>query len=180
MKTIEITDEVYTHLLRNVRFIGEDASSILKRLLGIAPQDELRSLRAPAHFSTQTANPAGPAPQQHSSDGIAEVLENPRYRIEREAVGKFLFVLSWLNQKHRETFDRVLTIRGRTRIYFAKTADDLERSGQSVNPQRIPNSEFWVVTNNDTPKKQRMLMDVMRLFGYGSADASRLADSIAA
>jgi negative modulator of initiation of replication len=179
MKTIEITDDVYAHLLRNVSFIGEDASSILKRLLSIGPQNELQALRPVAGIKRQATNPAIPNARDQNSNGIAEVLENPRYRIERDAVGRFLFVLSWLNQKHRQTFGRILAVRGRTRIYFAKTADELERSGQSVNPQRIPNSEFWVVTNNDTPKKQRMVIDVMRLFGYSSADASRLADSIA-
>ena len=40
MKTIEIEDDVYAHLLQNAEKIGESASEILRRLLEIPPPEE--------------------------------------------------------------------------------------------------------------------------------------------
>jgi negative modulator of initiation of replication len=164
MKTIQIDNDIYEHLLRNVRTLGEDASSILRRLLGIKIQ-------------THSVVPNAPTTIQ-SPSSVDDCIQNPRFQMEREAVGKFLFALSWLNKKHEEQFKGVLQLRGRSRQYFAQSADALEQTGNSVNPQRIPDSHYWVITNNDTPKKQRMLLDVMRLLGYPMSDAVRLADAL--
>ena len=39
----------------------------------------------------------------------------------------------------------------------------------SITPKQIPKAPYWVVTNNDTPKKKRMLEDVLRILGYSKA-----------
>ena len=157
MKTINIADDIYDHLVKNTREIAEDASSILRRLL---------RLPTPASAFTPLAGRS----EQSPNGAVAECLNHPRFHVERDAVGRFLFLLGWLHQKHSDKFARVLEITGRRRKYFARSADELEESGTSVNPQKIPNSNIWVITNNDTPKKRRMLSDVMRLLGYGPGD----------
>ena len=42
----------------------------------------------------------------------------------------------------------------------------LLENGSSTNPKAIPDSPFWVVTNNNTAKKTNMLEQVLRNLGY--------------
>lgn len=166
MKTVQLDDDVYAHLLSQVQVIGEDASSILRRLLKI-PVNSAKPKTVINHDE--------PLITTKACGRIDECIEHPHFQMEREAIGKFLFTLSWLHKMHgEEEFSKILAIRGRKRLYYAKSADELDESGSSVYPQRIPNTSYWVVTNNDTPKKQRMLSDVMRVLGYPFHEIERL------
>ena len=161
MKTIEIDGDVYD-LLKQYGELGEPTSSILRRLFQ-------GKVLAKHSGSASTTNNGISAPKR--SD-IYEALDNERFKLRRTAVDRFLFLLSWIHSKHPQTFSRVLELGGRSRRYFARTDTELDASGSSVNPQKIPNTEFWVVTNNDTMKKEQILQDVLRLNGYGPAEAA--------
>jgi negative modulator of initiation of replication len=158
MKTIQIEDDVHNFLLRNVTVLGEDASSILRRLLKLSQQN-----------FTQPSSGAGP---------VEQCLRHERFLRERDAVGKFLFILSWLYKHQKTEFPKILGIRGRSRAYFGESAAELDKTGNSVNPQAIPDSPYWVVTNNDTPKKRRILDDVMRVLGYVQEDRIKMTEGI--
>jgi negative modulator of initiation of replication len=174
MKTITVGDDIYDHLLKNVSTIGEDASSILRRLLHV-PQNH--PVTAP--HTTRSGQPEiVKQGTQAATTGVAECLTHSRFHVEREAVGRFLFVLGWLHQRHPDKFHCVLDLCGRKRKYFAHSADELEASGESVNAQRVPDSKYWVITNNDTPKKKRILADVMRLLGYAAGDIDQMAPAL--
>lgn len=161
MQLVPIEDDVYDYLRRNVKVLGEDASSILRRLLNL-----------PVHAKPNVSEtkPTTGATRAPLGGALGECLNNPRFAVERDTVGRFLFILGWLANKHPDTFPQVLQLRGRKRSYFGKSASELNETGESMYPQNIPGSKFWVVTNNDTPKKQRVLADVMRLLGYGAGD----------
>jgi len=146
MRTIEIEDDVYEHLRQNTSRIGEGASEILRRLLGISGE-----------------------PPDEKNSKISECLQDPRFQAQPDVVGKFLFILSYLYKLKPDEFSKVLAISGRKRKYFARSSKELENSGKSVFPKQIPGSPYWVVTNNDTPKKRRMLVDVLRLLEYNKA-----------
>jgi negative modulator of initiation of replication len=169
MKTIQIDDDIYHHLLQNVQFIGEDASSILRRMLGIGSARSGRGRKSTHQGRIYNGN--GPS-------SVDECVQHHLFQKEREAVGKFLFALSWLAQKHKDEFNKVLDIQGRKRRYFAESCDAIEASGTKVMPQQIPNTSLWVATNNDTPKKQRMLADAMRVLGYSDGDCNRLTSAL--
>ncbi|CAN5737822.1 replication initiation negative regulator SeqA [soil metagenome] len=173
MQTIEVEDDVYFYLVKNISRIGEDASSILRRLLKI-PVNAPVAPRVVSNPESNTETRSVPAP----SGGIGDCLNHPHFRVERDAVGQFLFILAWLQKKHPDTFSRVLGLRGRVRTYFARSARDLEATGESVNPQRIPSTDYWVVTNNDTPKKKRILADVLKLLGYSPMDIIHAVDAL--
>jgi len=81
-------------------------------------------------------------------------------------VQRFLAVLSWLHKQNPSEFAKVKGLRGSNRLYFAESEQDLEASGSSVNPKRVPNSPFWVVTNSPTQGKKQLLSKVMRVLGY--------------
>jgi negative modulator of initiation of replication len=60
----------------------------------------------------------------------------------------------------------VLSIEGNRRKYFASELKALTEKGSSTNPRPIPDSPFWVITNNSTAKKAEILSEVFRLLGY--------------
>jgi negative modulator of initiation of replication len=170
MKTLQIEDDIYNHLLQNVSFIGEDASSILRRLLRIEADRHTGRGNRSKH--------QGPIVNGDGPSSVDDCIQHHRFQTEREAVGKFLFALSWLAQKHGDDFRKVLDIQGRKRRYFADSCEAIEESGSSVMPQEIPNTGYWVATNNDTPKKKRMLRDVLQVLGYSPGDCNRLTDAL--
>jgi negative modulator of initiation of replication len=101
-------------------------------------------------------------------------LDAPAFKAQPDVVGRFLYILSCVHKRYPEQFKKVLAISGRRRKYFAVSSEELEESGNSVFPKQIPHSPFWVITNNDTPKKRRMIRDVLKLVGY-SEDAVKQA-----
>ena len=147
MKTIDIEDQIYDFLLRNSVRIGETASEILWRLLNL---DDSKN-------------------EIETNSEISEYLRSSSFKAHRKAIDKFMGILSNLHGTDPENFKKVLKLKGRNRKYFALSRDELENSGRSVQPRRIPDSNYWVITNNDTPKKRRMLEDVLHILGYGKS-----------
>lgn len=174
MHTIEIDDDVYTYLLRNTARIGESASEILRRLLRV-PGSGGRA----AVSRTKPATPLGiidGAPAGRTE--VLAYLSDPRFQAERDVVGKFLFLLSSLYRRDPEGFEKVLNLSGRSRKYFGRNSEELERSGNSVFPKRIPDSPYWVVTNSDTQKKCRVLQDAMRLLAYSEGAINQVINAL--
>jgi negative modulator of initiation of replication len=165
MQTIQIEDEIYSFLLRNTLTFGESPSDVLKRLLGLESSrpSAKRTLISGSSSTASTGSPPAGDPN------VVAFLNSPAYLVYGNAVEKFLAVLSWLYERKPQEFDKVLLLSGRKRRYFAKSASDLEASGNSVMPKRIPDSPFWVVTNNPTQGKKQIVSDVMRMLGYDAA-----------
>jgi negative modulator of initiation of replication len=161
MKTIEIEDDVYQFLLRNITQIGESASEILRRLLGI-PGEPTITISSIERLNTE----------------LLKYLNGDDFNTLPSVVDKFLSILSYVYQKDPQQFKKVLEISGKRRKYFALSRKELEESGRSVYPKQIPNSPFWVVTNNDTPKKRRMLRDVLNLLGYSQTAIKQAVEKL--
>lgn len=163
MRQIEIDDDIYDHLVRNTRELGETASEILRRLLSIDSQQ-----------------PRLAAKVQATEHELSKVLRDRQFERLNSVVDRFLFILGHVYSDHKSEFDRVLDIRGRDRAYFAKRREDIERSGKSTQPKSIPNTQFWVMTNSPTPQKQEMLDEVLTLFSYSKAAIRDAKASLAA
>jgi negative modulator of initiation of replication len=159
MKTIEIEDDVYEHLLQNTIQIGETASQILKRLLGI-----------PGHITEE--------PIKGSKTVLSECLNSPTFKAKRTMIDKFLYILSFVHKRDPEQFEKVLAISGWSRKYFALSSKELKESGRSVYPRQIPDSQFWVITNTDTRKKRRMMQEVLKLLGYSNEDVKQVVEAL--
>ncbi|HTJ79831.1 MAG TPA: hypothetical protein VL357_12620 [Rariglobus sp.] len=147
MKTILIDDELYAYLVGNTKEIGESASAILRRLLG---------LNTPAGLSSSGFDPA------EKFDFLKD-WESLRHLTQTR---KFLHILAWAHRKHPQDFAKLLTIEGSRRKYFAQDAEILRSSGANTNPRPIPDSAYWVITNSSTAKKAEILSEVFRLLGY--------------
>jgi negative modulator of initiation of replication len=153
MKTIVIDDDIYAHLLSHTQEIGESATSILRRLLGLSAQ------------ATRTSSDI-----QETFD----FLKRPELFRHMNNSQRFLFILSWAFRKHEKDFAKVISIEGNRRKYFAHDPEALLKSGSSVNPRQIPDSPFWVITNNSTAKKCEMISDVFQMLNYQPEDTSAM------
>lgn len=170
-KHIEIDEELYRYIASHTQRIGESASSILRRLLNLPPLP-------PSAGEAVEAIDVAPADVAPLSAGatIFEVLSATELANQKSAVARFLHILSALYQCHREQFSVVLQITGRDRRYFGTTEAELAASGSSTNPKQIPDSPYFVVTNNNTTRKKSMLAQVALELGYTEEQAEQIKD----
>lgn len=175
MKRIDIDDDIYTYIAANTEHIGESASNILRRLLNLPPlslsptaqpDSELHAVAATAEVQTGV----------QSGQYIFDLLTPADLAGEKSVVGRFLHILSMLYRCHSEQFSTVLGIKGRDRVYFATSQEALVQTGNSTNPKQIPQSPYWVITNNNTTKKKSMLTQVAKELGYGDVDVEKIRD----
>ncbi len=167
METIEVDDDVYLEIRKRSRS-GETDSQVLRKLL-IDAKVPVVSGPSKIGFKASASQP---------TTALAKFLESPQFLVQSNAIGKFLEILSWLFRQDPEKFKAVLDITGSTRRYFAPNESDLEKNGNSVMPRRIPGAPYFVVSNNDTAKKKRMITDVMRVLGYDQLAISQAREVI--
>ena len=202
MKNIEIDEELYQYIASNTQFIGESASSILRRLTGfpaeeialessidnsetivetsIADADDTKVDNLVAQVTDESLAPIAELNEPTSVTPIIEDVLNyinkEELAMQRGAVGRFLLILAALYRVHSEGFSVVSEIRGRDRLYFAKSKDELSASGSSTKPLQIPDSPFWVMTNSNTTRKKMMLTKASLALGYSDIDAEQIRD----
>ncbi|RUO22208.1 replication initiation negative regulator SeqA [Aliidiomarina iranensis] len=181
MKKIDIDDELYTYIASHTQHIGESASSILRRLLGFSADSSDVGGFSPAHVAlgSDSGSASGNDELARGMSGsrtVFDILTLADLANQKGAVGRFLFILSMLHRCHSQDFPQVLDIRGRNRLYFAASEAQLLAAGNSTNPKQIPDTAFWVVTNNNTTKKKSILTEVALELGYSASDAEKIRD----
>ncbi|WP_115718453.1 replication initiation regulator SeqA [Gallaecimonas mangrovi] len=168
MKTIEVDDELYHYIASNTQNIGENASDILRRLLGFAPV---------AGSEPEVA--VAPEVEVKAAAEVKEKPAAPAIALEtNSAVGRFIHALTELYQRHGDDFAVVQNIRGRDRLYFATSVEELNQAGKSTNPKAIVGSPYWVVTNNNTEKKRNIVAQVMAELGYDEEATKAFVEKI--
>jgi negative modulator of initiation of replication len=190
MKNIEIDDDLYLHIVSNTQSIGENASSILRRLLkldDLAHQEALLDKSADENSKNEYLS----APlideevvQQtneieevdNNSDTVFNFINKEELAMQRGAVGRFLLILAALYRAHPRQFNVVTEICGRDRLYFALTEAELAASGSSTKPKQIPESPFWVLTNSNTTRKKMMLTKAATSLGYDLSDVEKIRE----
>ncbi len=185
MKSIEIDDDLYTYIASQTKHIGESASDILRRLLmgDTTPavttpnkQETKKVVETPAPKADAAKKPATTAKTADSkpaakrsvtkSDDILDRVTSTALSEYAKRVDQFLYILSVAHELNADNFSSVESIKGKNRVYFAQSKEQLLETGSSTNPKQIPNSDFWVVTNNNTAKKVTMLKQVLDMLGY--------------
>jgi negative modulator of initiation of replication len=195
MKQIDIDDELYQYIASNTQSIGESASTILRRLLNLSGE-KIQTANVEVNQNNQTATtsttplsspkqtppleseptPATATSLQQKSANVFNVLNKEELAMQKGVVGRFLFILSAFYRTHKTDFRAVLDIKGRDRVYFATSKEDLVNSGSSMNPKNITDSEYWVMTNSNTTRKKMMLHEVALCLGYSSEQAEKIRD----
>jgi negative modulator of initiation of replication len=195
MKNIEIDEALYQYIVSNTQSIGESASSILRRLLNLTlaensadgnevilldnKEEALDSL--PSQVEEKLEDIEIDVIEEEiikspSIDNLLNYINKEELAMQRGAVGRFLLILAALYRVHSKSFSVVSEIRGRDRLYFAKSKDELSASGSSTKPLQIPDSPFWVMTNSNTTRKKMMLTKASLTLGYTSEDAEKIRD----
>lgn len=194
MKQIDIDDELYQYIASNTQSIGESASTILRRLLNLSGE-KIQTANVELNQNNQTAittntlstsdqvdepkkvkAPDAVTPVKQKSANVFNILNKEELAMQKGVVGRFLFILSAFYRTHKTDFSAVLEIKGRDRVYFATSKEDLINSGSSMNPKNITDSEYWVMTNSNTTRKKMMLHEVALCLGYSAEQAEKIRD----
>lgn len=126
-----------------------------------------------------TSEAAAPVTSKKASKGsVFDYLNREELNFQKGVVGRFLFILEALHRAHKGDFAQILDIKGRDRLYFAKSEAELLAAGSSTNPKQIPNSGYWVITNSNSTRKKLMLHEVATVLGYSVEEAEKIRDMI--
>ena len=181
MKSITIDDELYAYIASQTKYIGEDASDILRRLLlpESAPEVVADEVAPPVIEEEPVESEVVEKPTPVVNNGAFEL--DPTLLADcSTVVERFLLILSLLHKTNAERFSAVLAIRGKGRDYFAGSKEQLLATGSSTNPKAIPDSAFWVVTNNNTSKKASILGLVAEALGYDADTQTSIKQALTA
>ncbi|HGO5816166.1 TPA: replication initiation negative regulator SeqA [Mannheimia haemolytica] len=170
MKKIEIDDELYQYIASRTQSIGETASDILRRLLRLpqSPQpfvlvqehmiNELKELvKTPSRATKKDDSKA-----EKTVEKLENILKSEHFMNENKNVVRFIMLLAALYRANPEAFAKAAeTVKGNERIYFSKSEQEILATGSGVKAKQIPDSPFWVITNNNTARKGLILKGVM-------------------
>jgi negative modulator of initiation of replication len=122
---------------------------------------------------------AGQSSQSATSQVDFNALVNEHLLSQQKgAVGRFMWLLEGLAALAPSQFNKVLLVQGKGRLYFARSKDELLASSASANPKEIGTTGYWVTTNNNTAKKQAILVEVLTKLHCDETLASAIADRI--
>ncbi|MCG3746327.1 replication initiation negative regulator SeqA [Vibrio cincinnatiensis] len=179
MKTIEVDEDLYRYIASQTQHIGESASDILRRLLNVDRQ----SMQEPASdvLVTKGIVVSKDAAQETKIDSVKEMralLISDEFADLKKAIDRFILVLSTLYRVDPESFSEAMSVKGRKRVYFADNEQTLLANGQTTKPKAIPHTPFWVITNNNTSRKQQMVEQVMVRMNFPTEIIDKVTQSI--
>lgn len=171
MKRIEIDDELYQYIASRTQSIGETASDILRRLLRLpqSPQpfvlvqehmiNELKELvKTPSRDTTKKDE----SKTEKTVAKLEDILNSEHFMNENKNVVRFIMLLAALYRSNPDAFAKATeNVRGNERIYFSQSEEEILATGSGVKAKQIPDSPFWVITNNNTARKGLILKGVM-------------------
>jgi negative modulator of initiation of replication len=176
MPTIEVDNEVFTTLERARELSGFSHAQIVRQWM--------EQRKKPADSKTVAGSQAsttalGQRPQMSARDkALRDYAQSPAFLANSSVVDQFLNILSFLHKENPDKFATLEALEGRKRRYIATSEQLLEDSGTSVNPKKIPLTRFWVVTNNDTNNKKRLLRQALGLLGYSAETIRSVPESL--
>ncbi|OTQ59319.1 hypothetical protein [Gilliamella sp. A7] len=152
MKTIEIDEELYQFIAGQTKHIGEDASSILRRLL---------------NFNQPVITKADPILAKENHYPIFnDLLTSDTFTNEKSIISRFLLLLGALYNYNPALFSIAATsLHGSKRQYLAKDKHSLETSGKNTKPREIIGTPYWVISNTNTARKLYIIESIMSDMG---------------
>tara|TARA_R110001583_G_scaffold33530_1_gene113236 strand:+ start:2615 stop:3238 length:624 start_codon:yes stop_codon:yes gene_type:complete len=207
MKTIEIEDDLYKHILNNIEAFGETPSQILRRLLALSEekntvevvtQNKKTEIESPVltrtklaqqntvhenttDIETETEN------NNHFHRGVRLLFGDSEFTSESIITNKFMMMLTTMYFENTAAFiDAAEKTKGRTRAYLGTNLQDLLNSDneeelaqfKASKPRMIPQTPFWVITNANTGRKRIILTQMMASMGYPHHLIERIKEEI--
>ncbi|MCD8547022.1 MAG: replication initiation regulator SeqA [Aeromonadaceae bacterium] len=171
MKTIEVDEELYRYIASQTQHIGESASDILRRLLGVNSQAAMawgdRDILAPAD------NPDSGLVGWPASLPDADTLA-----AQESSIARFMLLLTALYRGQPEAFAQAAELKGRKRLYIARTPEELQANGTTTKPKPIPDTPFWVISNTNTARKRFIIHQVMTAMAYPAELIEQVCDKV--
>ena len=156
MKTIEIDEELYQFIAGQTKHIGEDASSILRRLL---------------NFNQPEITKIDPILAKENHYPIFnDLLTSDTFTNEKSIISRFLLLLGALYNYNPALFSIAATsLHGSKRQYLAKDKQSLETSGKNTKPREIVGTPYWVISNTNTARKLYIIESIMSDMGISES-----------
>ncbi len=173
MKTIEVDEELYRYIARQTQHIGESASEILRRLLNMTPLNGDQSYLS-AYPETEESPVAGFV----QTVELSELLNSSELAAKESAIDRFMLILSSLYQANPDDFTNATEIKGRKRIYFARTEEELRATGNTTKPKPVPGTPYWVISNTNTGRKRNIVGLLMTAMGYSAEFIEQVCEKI--
>ena len=173
MKTIEVDEELYRYIARQTQHIGESASEILRRLLGVSPCTE----GLPESQLPSDTMPVTPVEPERIIE-LQDLLASSELAARESAIDRFMLILSTLYQANPEAFTQATEIKGRKRVYFARTEEELLAAGNTTKPKSVPGTPYWVISNTNTGRKRNIVAQVMTTMGYPAEFSAQVCEKI--
>ena len=163
-RSVDLDDDVYGFIKTNVRDFGESVSTVLRRLLQI-PAVEVETVEPPSEETHSQMNGRVKVASLSlvTESPLIGFVSDPGFR-RGTATDRFLRALGFVYKEDPTRFERVFEISGRSRKYFGRSEQEIEKSG--THPRQIPGSEYWAMTNADTRQKCDVLETALRSLGY--------------
>ena len=173
MKTIEVDEELYRYIARQTQHIGESASEILRRLLNMTPLNGDQTYLS-AYPETEESPVAGFV----QTVELSELLNSSELAAKESAIDRFMLILSSLYQANPDAFTNATEIKGRKRIYFARTEEELRATGNTTKPKPVPGTPYWVISNTNTGRKRNIVGLLMTAMGYSAEFIEQVCEKI--
>lgn len=109
--------------------------------------------------------PVSEAVIQQTVNKVRQLLNSAEFQQESRAVSRFLALLKVLYQNNPDSFAQATeqeAFQGRSRTYFAADEATLLAAGNHTKPKQIPDTPYWVITNNNSARKMLMLERTMQ------------------
>ncbi|MEZ8651301.1 replication initiation negative regulator SeqA [Vibrio splendidus] len=179
MKTIEVDEDLYRFIAGQTERIGESASDILRRLLQVDSQGMVPIEEIVEPKGIVVSKEVGLTPEKF--DGVKEMrslLISDEFASLKKAIDRFMLVLSTLHKIDPLSFSEATQVKGRKRVYFADNEETLLANGNTTKPKAIPQSPFWVITNNNTSRKRQMVEQLMSRMSFQAELIEKVTGSI--
>ncbi|CAH0539114.1 replication initiation negative regulator SeqA [Vibrio marisflavi] len=182
MKTIEVDEDLYRYIASQTQHIGESASDILRRLLKVESNGNSGAGSfIKAGMAEQGIVVSKDIVKESSIDGVKEMrslLISDEFAGLKKAIDRFMLVLSTLYRIDSRSFSEASQVKGRKRVYFADNEKTLLANGNTTKPKAIPNTPFWVITNNNTSRKRQMVEQLMVRMNFSTELIEKVTNSI--
>jgi len=120
------------------------------------------------------------------STELTTLVSSQRFINTKTAIERFMVVLTHLYLVEPVNFARAIEAeanikqkeKARTRLYFSNNPDILLASGKTTKPKQIPDTPYWVITNNNTNRKRQMVKRLMKQMEFSDNVIKSVCEAI--
>lgn len=145
VKNIEVSDEVFEALQRLATGFHRTPDDVLAALLNV------------------------PAASPEAAEPLAAYVISSDFRAKFTDADKYLALLSWVAERHRDEFDEFIRTQTNGRPYLSLSREEILATCRYNQARQIDGTPYWAIMNIDTATKRRFLSRVLDFIGYRDA-----------